>query len=107
VRFALDVGEIRLKYRRLGFRLRRIKAAGAVRIPRRAVEAILRQLQIELLTVIPGQGIVIVDLSAWIPPDVTLSVIAVQATSRSLHVWLGPGELMDVPGSGRPALPSG
>jgi len=78
-----------------------------VPVPTKAVEAIIGRVGPELVTVIRGQGIVIVDLRPWLPADSELKVISVQATPRSLHVWLGSGQVDRVPGQARPGLPSG
>jgi hypothetical protein len=106
-RVAVEVGEIRLRHRHLGFRLLRVRALGRVRVPRSAIEAILDALDSSLVTVIRGQGIVVVDLRRWIPAEVMVRVLTVQATERSLHLWLGPGELHDLPSAQRPALMRG
>jgi hypothetical protein len=105
-RLGLELGEIRLRRRRLGLRLRRVHALGAVRVPRRAVEALLARLFPDRMTVISGQGIVVIDLSPWVPPELTLSILTVQATERSIHLWLGPGDLRDLPVAEPPALPA-
>ena len=106
-RVGIELGEIRLKHRRLGLRLRRVRALGGVRVPRRAVEALLSRIDPGLVRVVQGQGIVIVDLDRWIPPELSLSVLTVQATERSLHLWLGPGDLRDLPVEQRQALTAG
>jgi len=105
-RVAIDLAEIRLKHRHLGFRLRRPRVLGGVPVPMAALEAILRRAGGDLLSVFGGRGIVVADLRRWLPPELTLTVLTVQATDRSLHVWFGPGSLRDVPGHGRPALPA-
>ncbi len=96
-RVGLDLAEIRLRHRHLGFRLQRIRFLGGLPVPRRVVAAILSQLRLELVRVIPRQGIVVVDLGRWIPREVNLQVVTVQCTNRYLHLWLGPGELRDLP----------
>jgi hypothetical protein len=96
-RVGLDLAEVRLRHRHLGFRLRRIRALGGLPVPRRVVAAILSQLHLELVRVIPRQGIVVVNLGRWIPREVNLQVLTVQCTDRYLHLWLGSGELRDLP----------
>jgi hypothetical protein len=96
IRVALELTEIRLRHRRLGFRVRKLRVLGGVPVPRTAVGAILRRLRLQLVTAVGGRGIVIVDLSRWIPPTVTLTVLTVQLTEKRVHLWLGPGELQDV-----------
>jgi hypothetical protein len=76
-----------------------------VPVPRAAVEAILRSLRTDLVRVIRGQRIVILDLHQWLPQEITLSILTVQVSERSLHLWLGPGDLWDVPRGQQPALP--
>jgi len=100
IRSSLSVrlGEIRLRRRRLGFRLGRMRALGGLPVPRAAVEAIIASLDHPMVTVVRGARIVIVDLRQWIPPEVELSVITVQATRNRLHVWFGPGSLLAIPG---------
>jgi len=105
-RVAVDLAELRLRHRRLGFRLRRPRVLGGMRLPVRAVEAILESAALDVLTVIRGQGIIIVDLRRWLPPEVTLAVITAQATGGRLHLWFGPGALDDLPGGERKALPA-
>ena len=92
----LELGEFRLKHRILGFRVRRIRTLGSVRLPRAALEAVLERL--DHVTVLRGEGIVIVNLQEWIPPEVSLSVLTMQVSGSSLHLWLGPGSV---------AVPSG
>ncbi len=107
VRVAIELTEIRLRYRRAGFRIRRVRAFNAVTVPRSAIEAILRRVGSDLVTVLGGEGIVIVDLRQWIPPELSLSLLTVQATDRALHIWLGPGEMRDLPPSGPQELTAG
>jgi hypothetical protein len=96
-RVGLDLAEIRLRHRHLGFRLRRIRVLGGLPVPRRVVAALLSRLRLDLVRVIPRESIVVVDLRRWIPREVDLQVITVQSTERYLHLWLGPGELRDLP----------
>jgi hypothetical protein len=67
----------------------------------------LRSLDSPLLRVLPGDGIVVIDLRQWLPPGLGLRIVTVQATSRSLHVWFGPGRLEDLPHNARRSLPAG
>ena len=106
-RVGLELAEIRLRHRHLGLRMRRLRALGGVPVPRTAVELALRALDSPLLTVFPGQGIMVVDLRRWLPNEVSLEVLTVQGTARSLSVWFGPGSLSDLPGKGPKRLPSG
>jgi len=106
-RVGLELGEIRLRHRRLGFRIRKVHALGGVPVPRGAVERLLQRVDGGLVTVVRGQRIVVVDLSRWIPQELTLSVLTVQVTERSLHVWFGPGQMRDLPRSERKALEGG
>lgn len=105
-RVAVDLAELRLRHRRLGLRLRRPRVLGGVRLPVRAVEAMVESAQLDVVTVIRGQGIVILDLSRWMPPELTLTVITAQATGGQLHLWFGPGALDGLPGGERRALPA-
>jgi len=102
----VQIAEVRLRRRFLGFRVRRIRLLGAVRIPRAVVEKVLSSLENELVTVFRGQGIVVIDMRSWIPAELNVAVVTVQATRRGLHVWLGPGELVELPGRMK-ALPAG
>jgi hypothetical protein len=106
-RVGLDLAEIRLRHRHLGFRMRRVRGPAGLRVPRAAVELRLRSLDNPLLTVFPGQGIVVVDLRRWIPEEAELKILTVQATARSLSVWFGPGSLTDLPMRGPRPLPAG
>ncbi len=103
----VDVAEIRLKHRHLGFRLRRPRALGVVPVPRRLIERILAHLQLEGITLVRGEGIVVVDLRRWLPPQLELSIRTVQATDRAVHIWIGPGSFADLPDGGPPALAAG
>ncbi len=94
---AVRLGEIRLRRRFFGCRLRRIHVLGGVRIPRAIVESLLASFGQGLITVMRRPGIVIADLSRWIPPEVEVSIVTVQATRRNLHVWFGPGGMTRVP----------
>ena len=105
-RVTVELAELRVRHRRLGFRLRRPRALGGVRLPLRAVEAMMDSAQLETLTVVRGQGIVIIDLRQWVPQELTLAVVTAQATEGRLHLWFGPGHLEDMPGQDRPALPA-
>lgn len=98
-RVAAQLAEIRLRHRHLGFRLRRLRVLGGVPLPRGAVEMVLASVENELVTVFRGQGIVVVDLGRWLPPEVSITVITVQATRTRVHVWLAPGHLESLPGA--------
>jgi hypothetical protein len=106
-RVGLEIAEIRLRHRHLGFRMRRLRALGGVPVPRTAVELALKAFDSPLLTVFSGQGIVVVDLRTWLPEELTLQVLTVQGTRRSLHLWFGAGSLRDLPGKGPQLLPAG
>ena len=106
-RVGLDVTEIRLRHRYLGFRMRRLRALGGVRVPRAAVELGLRALDNPLLQVFRGHGIVVVDLGRWIPEEADVRILTVQSVARTASVWFGPGSLVDLPSSEPPALPPG
>jgi len=104
-RVRLELAEIRLRYRHLGFRMRRLRALGAVCVPRSAVAVALRAAGSPLLTVFPAPGIVVVDLRRWLPAELDLRVLTLQATARSLHCWFGAGALADLPGRSPRRLP--
>jgi hypothetical protein len=106
-RVAVELAELRLRHRHLGFRMRKLRVYGGVRVPRAAVEAILAGIDSDLITVFRGQGIVVVDLRRWLPPELDLKIVTVQATEGALHLWFGAGGLSDLPGRGRPALGAG
>ncbi|MCU0303256.1 MAG: hypothetical protein MUC56_04275 [Thermoanaerobaculales bacterium] len=106
-RVALELAELRLRHRHLGFRMRRLRVYGGVPVPRAAVEAILDGIDSDLISVFRGQGIVVVDLRRWLPPELDLKIVTVQATGSSLHIWFGAGGLSDIPGRSRPALTAG
>ena len=105
-RVGLEVAEIRVRHRHLGFRIRKIKALGGVRVPRSAVTLALQALDKPILTVFSGDGIIVVDLRQWLPSEMRLEVLTIQGTRRSLHVWFGPGSLSNLPGKGPRLLPS-
>lgn len=106
-RASLDLTEIRLRCRRLGFRMRRLTVLGGLRIPLRAIEAAIRAADPAGVTVFGGDGIVVIDLRDVLPAELDLSVLTVQGTGRSLHLWFGSGGLADLPQPRRQALPSG
>jgi hypothetical protein len=99
-RVGLEIAEIRLRHRHLGLRMRRPRALGGVPVPRTAVELALKAADSPLLTIFPGQGIVVVDLRRWLPEELTVEVLTIQGTRRSLHVWFGAGSLENLPGKG-------
>lgn len=105
-RVSLELAEIRLHHRHLGFRMRRLRALAGLPVPRAAVEHGLRALESPILTVFSGQGIVVIDLRRWLPAELAVRVVTVQATARSLHLWFGAGELAEVPGRARRLLPA-
>ena len=105
-RVGLEVAEIRLRHRHIGFRMRKIRALGGLPVPRTAVELALTSLNSSLLSVFSGHGIVVVDLRRWLPEELMLEVLTVQGTTRSLHLWFGPGSLANLPGQGPRLLPA-
>jgi hypothetical protein len=105
-RVGLEIAEIRLRHRHIGFRMRRLRALGAVPVPRSVVELALKAFNSPLLNVFLGQGIVVVDLRQWLPEELTLEVLTVQGTARSLHIWFGSGSLANLPGRGPRLLPA-
>jgi hypothetical protein len=102
----IELGELRLKRRYLGLRMRRLALLGAVLVPMGAVELLLCSFGPDIVTVFRGQAIVVVDLREWIPEELDLSLLAVQTVDRTLHLWFGPGSLSDLPSAARPALPA-
>jgi hypothetical protein len=106
-RVGLELAEIRLHHRHIGFRMRRLRALGGIPVPRAAVELALQALESPIMRVFSGDGIVVIDLRRWLPTQLEVNVVAVQATLRSLHVWFGPGRLEDLPGRGPARLPAG
>jgi hypothetical protein len=105
-RVGLEIAEIRLRHRHLGFRMRRLRALARVPVPRSAAELALKAFDSPLLRVFLGQGIVVVDLRQWLPDELKLEVLTVQGTGRSLHVWFGPGSLANLPQRGPRLLPA-
>ncbi len=105
-RVGIELAEIRLRFRHIGFRMRRPRALAGIPVPRTAVELALQALDSPLLSVFPGQGIVVVDLRQWLPEELMLEVLTVQGTARNLHVWFGPGSLRNLPGRGPALLPA-
>ena len=106
-RVAVEVAELRLRHRHLGFRMRKFRVYGGLPVPRAAVEAILESIDNDLITVFRGKGIVVVDLRKWLPPELDLNIVTVQSTESSLHLWFGAGGLRDLPGQDRPVLAAG
>jgi hypothetical protein len=105
-RVGLDLAEIRLRHRHVGFRMRRLRALGGVPVPRGAVEIALNALESSLIKVFRGHGIVVIDLRQWLPMELDLEVLTVQATARSIHLWFGPGHLLELPDQGPHRLPA-
>jgi len=103
----LELAEIRLRHRHIGFRMRHVRALGGLPVPRSAVELGLKAMDSPVVKVFQGDGIVVIDLRRWLPPEVEVNVVTVQATHRSLHIWFGPGRLGDVPGTSPQLLPAG
>jgi hypothetical protein len=106
-RVGVQLAEVRLRHRHVGFRMRRLRALGGIPVPQVAVERGLMALKSPVMTVFQGQGIVVFDLRRWLPGELDLNVVTVQATLRSLHVWFGPGRLADLPGRSPGRLPAG
>jgi len=106
-RVAMEFAELRLRHRHLGFRMRRLRVYGGLPVPRAAVEAILDGINNEIITVFRGQGIVVVDLRRWLPSELDLKIVTVQATDSSLHLWFGAGGLRNLPGRSPAALAAG
>lgn len=106
-RVMIELREIRLRLRRVGFRIARIRVLRGVPVPRAAVEMALERAAPDLVKVIRGRGIVVVDLRQWIPEEITVKVVAVQIIGSSLHLWIGPGSVAELPESPEPALGPG
>jgi hypothetical protein len=103
----VEVSETRLRRRHLGCRIRRVRVLGGLRIPRRVVMSIARRAGGDLVTVFEDQGIVVVDLSRWVPRESEITLLTAQVTGRSLHLWIGPGRLQEMPGGRRRGLAAG
>lgn len=97
VKVLVELKEIRLRHRRLGFRLGRLRVMGGVPIPRTAVLRTIQGKLPDLVTILPGSDVVVVDLRTWIPPEVSLRMVAVQVVGQGLHVWLASGWVSDIP----------
>ncbi len=106
-RVVIELREVRVRMRRLGFRIGRLRVLRGVPVPRSLVESVLRRAAPDLVTVIRGSGIVVVDLRRWIPPELDLKVVALQVVGGRAHLWLGPGSMAVWPGGRRPALEPG
>ncbi len=103
-----ELTELRLKRRHLGMRVGRLALlGGGVRVPRSVVLKRLEAAFEGAVAVFADDGIVVVDLRRWLPPELELAVIAVQVVGRGLELWLGPGALKALPGHRRAALPAG
>lgn len=96
-RVAVEVGEIRVRQRRLGLRIRRIEVLGGFGMPKRIVLGIIERRAGDRAVVRKASGIVVVDLRASIPDELEVSVLTVQMTERTVDVWIGPGSLRDLP----------
>ncbi|RLE36270.1 MAG: hypothetical protein DRJ61_01180 [Acidobacteria bacterium] len=97
MRVRVELREIRLRHRRLGFRLGHLRALGGLPVPRIAVLRTLQEIMPDRVTVLPGSDVVVVDLRTWIPPEVQLRIVAVQVVGEALHVWLASGSVTDIP----------
>ena len=106
-RVGLELAEIRLHHRHIGFRMRRLRALGGIPVPTAAIELALQALDSPILKVFRGEGIVVIDLRRWLPAQLEVNVVTVQATLRCLHVWFGPGRLDELPGRRPARLPAG
>lgn len=93
----VELREIRLRHRRLGFRLGHLRALGGLPVPKIAVLRTLREIMPDRVTILPGSDVVVVDLRTWIPPEVQLRIVAVQVVGEGLHVWLASGSVTDIP----------
>jgi len=107
IRVRVELTEIRLRHRRLGFRLGRLRGPAGFPVPRIAVLRTFRAASPDLVTILPGSDVVVVDLRSWIPPEVTLRVVAVQVVGRGLHLWLASGSVMDFLHRKNDQLPTG
>ena len=107
MRVRVELREIRLRHHRLGFRLGRLRALGGLPVPKIAVLRTLQEIMPEGVTVLPGSDVVVVDLRAWIPPEVCLRIVAVQVVGEGLHVWLASGSVTDIPAPQNQQLPAG
>jgi len=105
-RVEIELAEVRIRLRRLGFRIGRVRVMRGVRVPRALVEAALERAAPEIITVVRGTGVVVIDLRRWIPEEADLTVVAVQVMSDRLHLWLGPGSMAAWPEPRRRALQS-
>ena len=72
-----------------------------------ASDKVLGRLATEVARLLRGKGIVVVDLRKWLPPELDLTIVTVQSTESSLHLWFGAGGLRDLPGQDRPVLAAG
>jgi len=93
----VELREIRLRHRRLGFRLGHLRALGGLPVPKIAVLRTLQEMMPDRLTVLPGSDVVVVDLRTWIPPELSLRIVAVQVVGEALHVWFASGSVTDIP----------
>ncbi len=93
----VELKEIRLRHRRLGFRLGHLRALGGLPVPKIAVLRTLQEIMPDLVTILPGSDVIVVDLRTWIPPEVQLRIVAVQVVGEALHVWLASGWVTDIP----------
>jgi hypothetical protein len=103
-RVAAELGELRLRHRRLGLRIRRIEVLGGFPLPRWAILRVLEARAGDRVVVRTDSRIVVIDLRSSIPDELELSVLTVQVTERTVDVWIGPGGLRDLPQRDPPRL---
>lgn len=106
-RVRVELKEIRIRHRRLGFRLGHFRALGGLPVPKIAVLRTLQEFMPDKVTILPGTDVVVVDLRTWIPPEVDLRIVAVQVVGEGLHVWLASGSVTEIPAPQSRQLPSG
>ncbi len=94
---AVEVSEVRLLARRLGFRLEGVWIGPGVRLPRTVVWRALGRAAEHGVRVLPRERIVIVDLGPWWPEGLDLVVRGVAVEDGRLLVRLGGGALSDPP----------
>lgn len=103
----VDLREVRFRHGCLGFRITRLAALGGLRLPRAVIEEALERSLPEGVTAYRSGGIVVLDLSRWMPPELDLRILAMQVVADTLQAWVGPGSLTSLPGPAAPRLAAG
>lgn len=97
IELGLELEEVQIYDRRLGFRVGKVTTFAGLPLPWALVETGLRRLERDEIAIDVDARIVIVDLRGWLPSGLDVSVRRLVVSGDLVLLQLGPGRMERLP----------